>query len=80
MPGSFSSVFVLAFDLDAKGEPVPVDAPQMAQDEEAGVEQAKALAVRHAGVVVWKREGDPVVGEESEPIVLFQTGRIGDFA
>jgi len=43
------------------------------------VEEAKELAKHHAGTLVVKREGLPAVGEEGDPIVVFQTGKIGDF-
>ena len=29
--------------------------------------------------LVVKREGYPTVGKEGDPIVVFQTGRVGDF-
>jgi len=43
------------------------------------IEEAEDLAARHAGVVLWNREGDPVVGEEGESEIVFRSGTIGDF-
>jgi len=40
---------------------------------------ARNFAAQYASAVAWKREGDPVFGEEGEP-VIFQSGKIGDFA
>lgn len=80
MPGTFISIYVLAFDLDDRGQPVPAFDPRPAATEDAAIEEAKDLATRHAGVAVWKRQGDPVVGEEGEPEIVFRAGRIGDFA
>ena len=79
MPGSYISVFLLAFDLDAAGQAVPAFEPRLVADESVAVEEAKALAEHHAGVVIWKREAAPAIGEEGEPVILWQTGRIGDF-
>ncbi|TCQ99346.1 hypothetical protein EDF70_10951 [Neorhizobium sp. JUb45] len=80
MPGTFVSIYVLAFDLDERGQPLRAFDPRPAATEEAAIEEARDLAERHAGVVVWKREGDPVVGEEGEPEIVFQSGRLGDFS
>ncbi|TWF49520.1 hypothetical protein [Neorhizobium alkalisoli] len=80
MPGTFVTVYVLAFDLDAHDQPVRAFEPRAAATEAAAIEEARALADRHAGVVVWKREGDPVVGEGGDPEIVFQSGKIGDFA
>ncbi|WP_430252290.1 hypothetical protein [Neorhizobium sp. DAR64860/K0K1] len=80
MPGTFVSIYVLAFDLDDRGQPVSAFGPRPAATEKAAIEEAKELDKRHAGVVVWKREGDPVVGEEGEPEIIFRSGRVGDFA
>ncbi|MBB3596001.1 hypothetical protein FHX08_006421 [Rhizobium sp. BK529] len=80
MPGTFFTLYVLAFDLDERDQPVRAFGPRRAATKEAALEEARELAVTHAGVVVWKREGDPVVGEEGEPEIVFQSGRIGDFA
>ncbi len=80
MPGTFTTFYVLAFDLDDRNQPVRAFEPRIAASEEAAVEEARSLASQHAGSVTWKREGDPVVGEEGEPEVVFRSGKVGDFA
>lgn len=79
MPGTFSTVFIVAFDLDEREQTVQAFAPRVVASEISAIEEARDLGERHAGVVVWKREGNPVVGEEGEPEVVFSFGRIGDF-
>jgi ABC-type Fe3+-hydroxamate transport system substrate-binding protein len=79
MPGTFTSIFVAAFDLDERKQPVPAFAPRRVVSEEAALEEARELALEHAGVLVWKRTGDPVVGEEGDPEIIFREGRTGDF-
>lgn len=79
MPGSFTSIFLIAFDLDERQQPVPAFEPRLASTEEAAREEAEELASRHAGVLVWKRTGDPIIGEEGDPEIIFQTGTTGDF-
>ena len=79
MPGSFSSVFLVAFDFDDRRQPVQAFAPRLAADETAALDEADALAARHAGVVVWKRDAMPAIGEEGEPVIIWQTGTVGDF-
>lgn len=80
MPGTFTTLYVLAFDLDDLGQPVRAFDPRHAASEDAAIEEARKLSEDHAGALVWKREGNPVVGEEGEPLIVFQTGKIGDFS
>jgi hypothetical protein len=79
MPGSFVSIFVVAFDLDANGQPVQAFEPLIAVDEASAVDRAVELAQQHEGAIVWKREGDPVVGEEGEPVIIYSAGITGEF-
>jgi hypothetical protein len=79
MPGTFSSISIFAFDLDEKGQPVQAWETVVNETEAAAIEEAKELAMRHAGALIVKREGRPAIGEEGDPIIVFQTGRIGDF-
>ena len=60
----------------------------IAQEVKGDAQQAKGkakdavkdeLAPRHAGVLVWRRRNDPVVGEEGEPEIVYSVGTIGDF-
>lgn len=68
-----------AFDLDDHDQAVQAFKPRLAASEAAAVEEAEELMRKHAGVVVWRRDNDPVVGEEGEPEVVFTVGRVGDF-
>jgi hypothetical protein len=79
MPGTFSTIYIVAFDLDDRNQAIAAFEPRVAADEAVAIEEARDLASRYAGVVVWRRDGNPVVGEEGEPIVVFTVGRIGDF-
>jgi hypothetical protein len=79
MPGTFSTVYIVAFELDDRGQAIQAFAPRVVASEILAIEEARDLGQRHAGVVVWKREGNPVIGEEGDPEVVFSVGRIGDF-
>lgn len=80
MPGTFTVVYIVAFDLDDRSQAVPAFTPRVAASEAAAIEEAGELARRHAGVVVWRRANDPVIGEEGDPEVVFSLGKVGDFA
>lgn len=79
MPGAFTSIFLVAFDLNEDRKPIQAFEPRLAATEDAAIEEARELAHHHAGVVVWRREGDPVVGEEGDPEIVFEIGLTGDF-
>lgn len=79
MPGTYSSFYVAAFDLDAHGEPVNATETRTASSEAEAAELTRQIALRHAGAVAWKRQSNPVVGEEGDPIIIAQFGRVGDF-
>lgn len=79
MPGTFRIVYVVAFNVDDRGQAVRAFEPCVASSEAAAIEEAEDLARQYAGVVVWRRENDPAVGEEGEPEVVFSVGRLGDF-
>lgn len=79
MPGTFTTIYLVAFDLDDHGQAVRAFEPRVASSEAAAIEEAEGLAQQHAGVVVWRRDNNPVVGEEGEPEVVFTVGRVGDF-
>jgi hypothetical protein len=80
MPGTFETVYFVAFDLDDHKHPVRAFSPQIAPDKASGIEKARVLASEHAGAVVWRRQGRPAIGEEGEPEVLFSLGAVGDFS
>jgi hypothetical protein len=79
MPGAFTAISIFAFDLYERGQPIQVWETVVGSNEADAVEEAKELALSHAGTLVVKREGSPAVGEEGDPIIVFQTGRVGDF-
>lgn len=79
MPGTFTSIYVLAFDTDTHGQAVKAFEPRLAASESIALDEARGLAERHTGVVAWKRDGNPTIGEEGDPVILFQAGHIGDF-
>lgn len=79
MPGTFSTVYIVAFDLDDRDQAVRAFKPRVATNLTEAAEEAKELARQHAGVLVWRRDNDPVVGEEGEPEVVFTAGGVGDF-
>ena len=37
---------------------------------------AKALASKHAGIVAWPRDASPTIGENGDPMILFQAGDV----
>lgn len=79
MPGTYTSFYLVAFNLDDRDQPVQAFAPRLAESENAATEAAGELARHHAGVLVWRRDNDPVVGEEGDPVVTLSIGRVGDF-
>ncbi|MBY3003003.1 hypothetical protein [Rhizobium leguminosarum] len=79
MPGAFTSISIFAFDLDDRGPPVRAWERVSVGKEAGAVEEAREAARTHAGALVVKREGHPAVGELGDPVILFQTGKIGDF-
>ncbi|TBZ45297.1 hypothetical protein E0H44_17135 [Rhizobium leguminosarum bv. viciae] len=79
MPGAFTSISIFAFDLDDRGQPVRTWETVFDGDGAGAVEEAREAARTHAGALVVKREGHPAVGEVGDPIVLFQSGKVGDF-
>ncbi|TWF47625.1 hypothetical protein [Neorhizobium alkalisoli] len=79
MPGTYTSFYVVAFKLDDRDQAVQAFPPRLAASETAAIEAAEALAHDHAGVLAWRRDNDPVVGEEGDPVVILSIGRVGDF-
>jgi hypothetical protein len=43
--------------------------------EAEAIAEAKGAASRHAGALVARRDGNPTVGEEGEPVVVFRLGK-----
>lgn len=79
MPGTFITIYLVAFDLDDRGQAVQAFEPRVAASEPTAIEEAGELARSHAGVLVWRRDSNPVVGEDGDPEVLFSVGKVGDF-
>lgn len=79
MPGTFETIFVVAFDVDDHDQPVPAFSPRIALDEATALSEARVLERAYAGVAVWRRIANPAVGEEGAPDLIFTAGRIGDF-
>ncbi len=67
MPGTFTVVYIVAFDLDDRSQAVPAFTPRVAASEAAAIEEAGELARRHAGVIVWRRANDPVSERKAIP-------------
>jgi hypothetical protein len=80
MPGTFATVYLVAFDLDDRNQAVQAFAPRAVADEASAIQEAGVLARRHTGVVVWRRDNNPVIGEEGDPELVFSVGTVGDFA
>jgi hypothetical protein len=79
MPGTFTSLSIFVYDLNERGDPVRAWETVVDKSEGEAIEEAKAAASHHAGALVVRRYGSPTVGEEGEPIVVFRTGKTGDF-
>lgn len=69
---------VMAFDLDEDGELQPAFDPMEQQSEERAVRVAKDLAPKHAGVIAWSREANPMLGAYGDPTTLFVSGDVPD--
>ena len=71
-------VVVAAFDPDEAGDLQAVFGPAEQQSEERAMRTARALALKHTGVLAWSREANPALGEYGPPTVLFQHGSVPD--
>jgi hypothetical protein len=80
MPGTFRTVYFVAFDLDTRGQTVRAFPPRVAANEASAIEAARVLWRRHAGAIVWRRESNTLVGEEGNLKVVFKVGMVGDVA
>jgi hypothetical protein len=65
-----------AFDENDEGELFSAFDAKQYDSEERGTREAKMIAAKHAAVVAWSRDADPLLGEYGEPGVLFQSGKI----
>lgn len=55
MPGTFSAIYIVAFDLDDRDQAAQAFAPRKAISEAAAIEEPQQLADIYAGVVVRRR-------------------------
>ena len=79
MPGITDSYFYVAFQLDDRGQAVPAFEPRQARTRQEAIGAAEALASDHAGTVAWSRHAEPAIGELGPPVVVFRSGKVGDF-
>ena len=71
-------IVMAAFDETEDGDLIPAFDPKQYDSEERAVREAKSLMDKHAGVIAWSRDADPLLGEFGPPNVLFQNGKIPD--
>ena len=71
-------IVLIAFDRDDEGALQPAFEPREMPDERRAVNAARDLAARHAGVITWRREANPAVGEYGQPEILYQAGEVPD--
>ncbi|OLP58611.1 hypothetical protein BJF93_17355 [Xaviernesmea oryzae] len=80
MPGLNAVYEVLTFALDHRGHPVATGAPLQVDSEDAALALATRLKADHAGVAAIRRPVRAAIGETGPIEILFQAGRLGDFA
>jgi hypothetical protein len=71
-------IVLAAFNESDDGDLVPAFDAKQFDSEDRATREARSIAQKHAGVIAWAREADPVLGEYGPPIMLFQAGRIPD--
>lgn len=71
-------IVLMAFDRDDEGMLQPVFEPREMPDERRAISTAREMARRHAGVITWRREANPALGEFGPPEILFQDGDVPD--
>ncbi|UVK46642.1 hypothetical protein BPNPMPFG_002335 [Mesorhizobium sp. AR07] len=64
-------IVVTAFHRDETGDLQPVFGPAEQQAEDRAIRTAKGLTAKHAGVIAWSRDANPMLGEDSEPTTFF---------
>ena len=73
---SMKLIVLVAFDRGEDGELHPAFPAREVLNVDRAVQQAKELATRHSGVIVWTRQVRPDEGEFGEPEVVFQRGAL----
>jgi hypothetical protein len=71
-------IVMAAFDENDEGDLIPAFDAKQYDSAERATREAKTIKDRHAGVIAWSRDADPLLGEFGPPIVLFQSGKIPD--
>jgi hypothetical protein len=74
-----NSFFFVAFREDDRGQVVQSSAPTQVPTALDAIRFAKQLQSTAVGVVAWSRRAEPAIGEIGPPVVIYTTGRIGDF-
>jgi hypothetical protein len=69
-------IMLAAFDKTHQGDLYPAFEPREFDTEERAVEEAKLIAVNHAGVVAWSRDVNPATGKFGPYAILYQIGEI----
>ncbi len=67
----------LGFARDEEGELVALD-PVEAQSSASAIARARTFAATKAGAIAFSRSGDPMAGEFSDAVVLWQGGEVGE--
>lgn len=65
----------MGFARDEAGELVALE-PVEAQSSASAIARARSLAASKAGAVAFSRSGDPMAGEFSDAVVLWQGGEV----
>lgn len=71
-------IVLMAFDRDDEGVLQPAFEAREMPDERRAVTAAKLLSHQHVGVITWRREANPAIGEFGPPEILFQDGDVPD--
>ena len=71
-------IVMAAFDENDEGDLIPAFDAKQYDSEERATREARTIKDKHAGVVAWSRDADPLLGEFGPPNVLFQSGKIPD--
>ena len=66
---------VIAFDRDAEGYLKPSEAHEVLSPNVAE-RRARALALEHAGALMFSRTGDPTTGEFHDAVILARFGEV----
>lgn len=69
-------IAVSAFNRDGEGRLKPAFAPKAQSSPQRAIWLARALMRKHDGVIAWRRERDPVLGDYGQPTTLFMHGEV----